>query len=111
MVTEGEESPSICFGKALAIFHGYVDAVVCTIEVTSAGRFGSGTIGKGGTQNKREFLDDDSSLREHTVLQISVHILRLDIDVVIFREAGFSAIKCIRRKRRADEDPTPKACG
>src|SRR5215471_13040753 len=84
MMAEIEEAPAVRSSKSLAVFHGYIHAVVFAVEISPAGWFRARAVGKGGIENASQFLDEDGAFGKGTGLEVHVQIFLLDVDVVIF---------------------------
>src|ERR1051325_8647713 len=95
VMPEVEEAPSIRCSKSLAVFYGDIHAVEFAVEISSTGRFGTRTVGKGRIENARQFLDEDGSFGEGTGLEVHVEIFLFDVDVVVFGEVGFAVVEGI----------------
>ena len=88
MMIEIEVAPAARSGKALGILDGHIGAIELSAEKTAPGRLGARTIGKLCWQCELQFLEQDRPFRELLRLFVDLIGARLDVDVVIFREAG-----------------------
>ena len=105
MMIEIEVAPAARSGKALGILDGHIGAIELSAEKTAPGRLGARTIGKLCWQCELQFLEQDCPFGEFIRLLEYLVLARLDVDVVILREAGLAAIKRIGSERRSDVYP------
>src|SRR5215813_12039985 len=60
---------------------------------------------------QNQLLNKDRPVRKIVMLLIITEVLRLDINIVEFREQGLAVVQSIRSNGSSDEDPFPKASG
>src|SRR5262245_39562278 len=90
----------------LGILDGHVGAVELTREVAAARRFRTRTIGKLlEAEDSLQFLEEDRAFRKFTRLLVEFVGAWLDVDIVVFGEAGLAVVQGVGRQRRAHVYP------
>src|SRR5690349_17698107 len=97
MMSEGEESPAVGLGEPLAVFYGYVDSVVHTVEISAPGRFRTRAVGESGIKDSSQFFYDNRAFGEGSCLQIRIDVLLLYINVMVFGKIRFAIVEAVRR--------------
>src|SRR5215470_14414077 len=111
MMSEIEEAPAIRCCEPFAVFHADIHAVVFTVEISSAGWLRARAVRKGWVEDASQFLDENGPFGKGTGLEVNVQVFLLDIDVVIFGEAGLAVVEAIGCQRCTDEGPVAIAFG
>src|SRR5262249_19604014 len=109
MMAEGEEAPAVRLRKALVVFNGDVDSVVCPVEISAARRLFARAVGECRFKNAGEFLYDDGPFRKLTRFQVGINIFLLDVDMVVFREIGLPIVEAIRSQWSTHKHPPAKS--
>src|SRR5580704_8696985 len=105
MMIEIVVAPPIGIGIALGILDGYIRAVERSGEIAPPRRLGSRTVGVLPWQRELQLLEKDRPFGEFVRLLVYLVGARLDVDVVILREAGLAVVKRVGSERRSQVDP------
>src|SRR5262245_62218334 len=96
----------------LGILDGHVGAVELTGEVAAARRFRTRTVGKVlGAEDSLQLLEEDRAFRKVARLLVDLVGSRLDVDIVVFGEAGLAIVQGVGRQRRSNVYPGAPVLG